>query len=221
MTLWKTITVWKPLYNNSSENRYHTLQTQLARTVSIYPPSFVLRRSPEVSSTMSPLIPFYPFNFHSYKNKTPNTHTKERRKNVLVVVQPEFTNTEKTLSIGCFLLQLDFRNRAILLYKIQKQKCKKIPPESMWLPELPVAFLALGWEIFLHLTLHNHTWRIVCSSSVLFSPDRNQKSNGLRGVSPWWCTGHFCGFFFSRFNNYENFLRICAGTNTSWNRIYC
>ena len=163
--------------------------------MSIYWPSFVFRWSPEVSLTMSPLIPFYPFNFH-YKNKIPNTHTKERRKNVLIVVQPEFTNTEKILSIGCFLLQLDFRNRATLLYKIQKQKCKKIPPESMWLPELPVALLAVDWEIFLHLMLHNHPWRTVCSSSVLFSSDRNHKCNGIWGVPPWWCMGDFCSFFF-------------------------
>lgn len=80
---------------------------------------------------MFPLIPFYPFNFHYYKNKTPDAHTHKRGKNVLVVVQPEFSNAEKILSIGRFLLQLDFRNRATLLYERQKQKGKKPPPESM------------------------------------------------------------------------------------------
>lgn len=153
---------------------------------------------------MSPLISFYPFNFHYYKNQAHKREKEEcahcgsagihkHRKDLLYWLLPPATS-----EIG-----LPFCTR----YK------NRNAPESMWLPELPVAFLALNWEIFLHCMLHNHPWRIVCSSSLLFSSDRNQKANGMWRVSPWLLS--------CKFHNYQSYLKTCAGRSTFWNRTSC
>lgn len=127
-------------------------------------------------------VPIDPFNFHYHKNKA---HKREGRMCSL------WFNRNSQAQKRSSLLAVSFCNLTSEIgllfctrYKNEMWKKKKIPPESMWLPELPVAFLALDWETFLHLVLHNHPWRIVCSSSVLFSSDRTQKPNGIWRVSP-------------------------------------